>query len=228
MTTSLNVEKMGSISNDCLAIILEKPSSFYYQAGDCVDISFQDAIHLGKQTYSFASSPHEQSLMLAFKKGYSEFKHRLHALKPSDILQAIQYGSNFIFDSKIPSVMIAGGIGITPFRSMIKTRLIEHPTIKTILLFQNRTLDFPFYTELNHWQKEYPSFEIHWLDTDTKGRLTPETLATILGEKKDTYHYYVAGPPLMVDASMEILETLMINASDIHTDSFDGYTDEIS
>lgn len=227
-TTLLCIEELRAVSRDCLSIILKKPIEFSYQAGDCLDISFPDALHLGKQTYSFASSSYEDTLMLAFKRGYSEFKHRLEALKLGDILQVIQYGSNFIFDAKIPSVMIAGGIGITPFRSMIKTRLIEHSTVKTILLFQNRTSDFPFYKELRQWQKEYPSLEIHWLDTDTKGRLTPEILTTILGEKRDTFHYYVAGPPLMVDASIELLSRLKIRTQNIHTDSFDGYTDEVS
>ena len=124
--------------------------------------------------------------------------------------------------------MIAGGIGITPFRSMIKTRLMECPTVRTILLFQNKTQDFPFYSELSQWQKEHSSLEIHWLDTDTKGRLTSEMLTAVLGEKKDSFHYYVAGPPLMVDASMELLDRLMIGVHEIHTDSFDGYIDEIS
>jgi len=228
LTTSLRVKSLSPISNDCLQIILEKSENFYYQPGDCVDISFPDALDLGKQTYSFASSPHEDVLMLAFKKGYSEFKHRLQALKSGDFLQATQYGSNFIFNQKIPSVMIAGGIGITPFRSMIKTRLIEHPDVQTILIFQNRTLDFPFYTELQTWDKECPSLEIIWIDSDTKGRLTPELLKSVLQERDTVFHYYVAGPPLMVDASIELLTKLKIQTQDIHTDSFDGYLDDIS
>lgn len=228
LTTALHVEKLRSISKDCVVIFLEKPKDFRYQSGDCVDISFPDALHLGKQTYSFASSPHDQILMLAFKKGYSEFKHRLHALKPGDILQATQYGSNFIFNSKFPSIMIAGGIGITPLKSMIKTKQIEHPSVQTILFFQNRTPDFPFHAELSQWEKEHGSLTIYWQDTDTKGRLTPEILTTIVGGKTNAFHYYVAGPPLMVDTSIELLTKLKIKNKAIHTDSFDGYVDEIS
>lgn len=227
-TTLLRVLELRKETSDCLSILLERPKKFQYQAGDCLYLSFPDEPLLGKQTYSFASSPTEDRLMITFKKGYSEFKHKLEAVQQGVALQAVQYGSNFIFDPEKESVMIAGGIGITPLRSMIKTRLIEYPTVRTILLFQNKTQDFPFYSELSQWQKEHPSLDIHWLDTDTKGRLTPEMLTPILGEMRDTFHYYVAGPPLMVDASIELLNKLMIRTPDIHTDSFDGYTDEIS
>lgn len=225
-SSSLEVIELKEESKDCISIILKKPTEFSYQAGDCLDISFSDALQLGKQTYSFASTPQEEEIILTFKKGYSEFKHRLEKLLPGDHIEVLQYGSNFIFDPSRQSVMIAGGVGITPLRSMIKTRLDSKPYVPTVLIYLNKTSDFPFYKELSSWEKKFLSLSIYWIPTDQEGRLTTDKFLKLVGSPVE-FDYYAAGPPLMVDAITEILEGLEIDPEQIHTDSFDGYLEEI-
>lgn len=225
-STLLRVIELRPETADCLTIVFEKPTDFTYQAGDCFDVIFPDDPSLGKQTYSFVSAVSEDVILLTFKKGYSDFKHRLEKVVKGDVLEIIQYGSNFVFDPSHPSVMIAGGVGIAPLRSMIKTRLETDPQIPTILIYQNGTDEFPFYKELKTWGEEFASFKIYWIVTKNDGRLTKDSFKKIINYPT-SFHYYVSGPPLMVDSTMDILGSCNVKQSLIHTDSFDGYPEEV-
>jgi len=220
------VLKLRPENGECYSIIVEKPKGFEYQAGDCVYLSFPDKLTLGKQTYSFASSPHEDFLLFTFKKGYSEFKHQLEMLYGGSFLQIVQFGSNFIFDVKKESIMIAGGVGITPLRSMIKTRLMKSPDITTHLIYLNKTNAFPFQKELESWEKEFSALHTTWLVTDKVGRLSLPIISDITKHPR-AFDYYIAGPPLMIDATIDILISLEVDTGRIHTDSFDGYIEEL-
>jgi len=192
-------------------------------AGSWVDIRFPSAEFPVGKTYSFSSSPTEPDLMISFKKGISKFKQALVAVKPGDTMVTTQHGSKgFILDKYSPAVLIAGGIGIAPFRSMIKELIDSKQRCQITLVYFNRNDDFPFKHELNEWQKELAGFKIIYAANSDGQKVNK---AKVLQATPRIYQsiYYIAGPPGMVESIEHTLIDMGVKTENIRLDSFDGY-----
>lgn len=201
-------------NRDGFSLILEKPQGFHFYAGQYLDVG------LGSDTRAFtiSSSPTEDFLMITTKKGVSRFKKALEKLKADDTITTSHPAGTFILDEEESAVFIAGGIGITPFRSMIKDAVSSKIKTPITLIYSNSTKDFLFKKELDAWQKAYPKLEIIYVVTSHDGRLIhlPPTI----------YHlpiYYLAGPPKMVDDFASMLKDMGVDQINIRYDRFDGY-----
>lgn len=221
----LRVKELRRESADCLSVIFARPPGFSYNAGDWMDIRFLSADLVMGRTYSFASSPTESDLRTTFKRGVSPFKRALEAVSPGDTLLITQHGSNgFLHDRRCPALFIAGGVGITPFRSMIREAIDTGADMAMTLIYENHTDDFPFKAELDAWAAAVPAFTVQYVPTGRHGRLTPQTLRTLLLSCSRVPHMsYIAGPPRMVEQTEEMLVALGVEKAAIKTDSFRGY-----
>lgn len=217
------IVKNKYISADYGIIVFEKPRGFIFEPGNWMDIRFLSAnLAIGK-TYSITSSPTEPDIMIAFKKGMSNFKNELEKTQIGDTMFITQYGSNgFLLNKKYQSLFIAGGIGITPFRSMIKEVIDTKSTVSINLIYLNHTEIFPFKEDLNNWLQQYPYLQIHYIVTEKEGHITKERIKTLVPTITD-FMNYVAGPPGMVTNTKSMLLALGVSKEDIKTDSFDGY-----
>ena len=210
---------------DCLALRFARPPGLTYRPGDWLDIRFPTPEFPVGRTYSFASAPTEPDLQIAFKRGMSPFKRRLEAALPGETMLITQYGSNgFLLDRRFPVVFIAGGVGITPFRSMLKELVDTDTRVPVTLIYLNRTADFPFRAELDAWACAYPALDAHYVATATAGRLTQPLLRRLLPDLVARQPLaYIAGPPGMVEHAARLLVALGQDAADIMMDRFDGY-----
>ena len=171
------------------------------------------------RAFTISSSPTEDFLMITTKKGVSKFKKHLASLKTGNTVESSHPAGTFILDESSPAVFIAGGIGITPFRSMIKYAVDQKLSTPITLIYSNSTDDFLFKRKLDEWRKVYAKLELVYTVTSSTGRLTalypkPYTLNPI---------YYLAGPPKMVDDFEKILLDLGVDETNIRYDRFDGY-----
>lgn len=224
----LEVTKIRPDAPDIVSIFFQKPADFAYNAGDCIDIGFKDSA-LGKKTFSFASSPLEDDLYITYKRGISDYKKKMQTLDVGDSVIATHYGSNFVFHPGKKSIFIAGGVGVTPLRSMIYTSLQGISQEEMILVYLNNSDDFVFEAEFLDWQKVHPHFRYIPLNTVQKGRISKNILIQHLPTVSSSpYDFYISGPPLMIDAVSTIIEDLGLADHIIHTDSFDGYTQELA
>jgi len=224
--TDLNVPlvvKNKHISNAYGIIIFEKPRGLSCEPGNWREIRFLSAdLAIGK-TFSITSSPTEPDIMIAFKKGISKFKKALEQIQIGDTMLITQFGSNgFLLDKRYESVFIAGGIGITPFRSMIKEAIDANSKVEITLIYQNHTDDFPFREELEEWQPIFPSLKIQYVVTGKEARLSKDKLERLVPDVANKMNY-IAGSPSMVENLKNILLTLGTKKDDIKIDSFDGY-----
>jgi len=210
---------------DCLALRFARPPGLTYRPGDWLDIRFPTPEFPVGRTYSFASAPTEPDLQIAFKRGMSPFKRRREAALPGETMLITQYGSNgFLLDRRFPAVFIAGGVGITPFRSMLKELVDTDTRVPVTLIYLNRTADFPFRAELDAWACAYPALDAHYVATATAGRLTQPLLRRLLPDLVARQPLaYIAGPPGMVEHAARLLVALGQDAADIMMDRFDGY-----
>lgn len=206
------------------SIIFDRPKDFNYESGDWIDIQYLDPQLSGGRTYSLSSSPTEPDLMITFKEGFSELKKRLASAKAGDKFTIVQYGNDYGFTIKPhkPSVLIAGGVGIAPFRSMIKELYDLGNKDQVELLYLNKTPDFLFMNELNQWQATIPNFSITYLTTENLNK-KKKSKAILNAIKSNESSFYIAGPEAMAEFTEHLLLDNGVDISNIKIDSFGGY-----
>lgn len=221
----LQVKEKRFEGNNCFSLILEKPAGFNFYAGQYLDVKLPVKDKLGNsRTFTISSSPTEDFLMITTKKGISQFKKAMEKLQTGDPISTTHPIGTFTLDESQAAVFITGGIGITPFRSIIKYALDCKLTTPITLLYSNSDDNFLFKEELDKWQNRLPNLTIHYIMTSQVGRLDKEGLLKLY-PKVDSLNtiYYLAGPPGMVDDLAKMLINSGIDQTNIRYDRFDGY-----
>lgn len=221
----LQVKEKRLEENNCFSLILEKPDGFNFYPGQYLDIELPVKDRLGNtRTFTISSSPTEDFLMMTTKKGLTPFKKSMAMLKPADTITTSHPAGTFTLDESQSAVFIAGGIGITPFRSMIKYVADYKLNTPITLLYSYSDNNFLFKKELENWQKQLPNLTIHYIVTSQVGRLDKNNFLKLYPKPNTTnIIYYLAGPPSMVDEFAAMLLGLGVDQIDIRYDRFDGY-----
>lgn len=172
--------------------------------------------------FTIASAPFEQHIMLTTRIDglpISSFKQTLMRLKPGDNVEADGPGGKFTLKKGgMKHVLIAGGIGITPFRSMLAQLAHDKSPINADLLYANRGNAFAFDEELSRIASSNPNFRI--LKFADKKIDRPDLSGYL--PQKDTV-YYLSGPKAMVESYGGLLQSLGVDKANIMTDYFPGY-----
>lgn len=208
---------------DHLSLVFARPPRFDYDAGDWIDLAFAEEISGGK-TYSLSSSPTEPDLVITFKVGQSGIKRTLQTAQPGDLYRMTAYGNDYDFSLRQhrSSVLIAAGVGVAPFRSMICEMFDQCSTDSAHLIYLNRTKDFPFREELDHWSARLRDVRIDYvLTAGMKSKERRKLLAASVNQA--AHYYYVAGPPAMIETTEDLLMGAGVDHDNIRIDSFDGY-----
>jgi ferredoxin-NADP reductase len=211
-----------------------KPSGFAYKAGQTIDLAIDIDGKEEKHTFSLITAPHEEDIAIATRMRDSDFKRALGKL-PVGAALAIEgpFGSFALHnDVKRPAVLIAGGIGITPFLSMLRHQAQSRPERTLTLLYSNRLPeDAAFLAELQSFEKALPAFRLiatmtkadatsSW--TGPKGHIDAARLRAV-ASKSASAIYYVAGPPAMVAALRTLLGEVGVDDDDVRSEDFPGY-----
>lgn len=217
--------KIISIENathNVVRIKTEKPQDISYLPGQAVDVSINKPDWEKElRPFTFTSLSSDEYLEF-FIKTYPEHNgvtEQIGKLKPNDSLLIgevfgdIQYKGEGIF--------IAGGAGITPFIAILKNLEKQNKLINNKLIFANKTSDDiieqAFFNDLlgnkfiNVLSKEEKKGFEH-------GYITEELIRSQM-ESQDAY-FYLCGPPPMMDAVLEQLKKLGIEASKIIKEQF--------
>jgi ferredoxin-NADP reductase len=140
-TTTYIVHKVIKEANDTVSLQLNCGGGVMppYKAGQFISIFFPETDHQEGKSYSISSSPHENYIQLTIKD-IGIFSHKLVSKKVGDtIIGSLPYGYFYSESETRPMVMIAGGIGVTPFVGMIKHSLAIFPKRKITLLYSVKT-----------------------------------------------------------------------------------------
>lgn len=177
--------------------------------------------------FTIASAPFEKQVMIttrvAPEKG-STFKAALEALPVGASIESDYVDGDFtVGDATQEYVFIAGGIGITPFRAILKEA--DHAGIKlrVTLLYGNRDTQVAFKDELNAWSKNNPNLAIRYLTSPE--RIDEHTIAELVSDLQ-TPLFYISGPEPMVKSLGATLEKIGVPAGHIKLDDFPGYPAE--
>ena len=236
---TIKLTRSEEVAEGTMAFHLTRPSAFEFRAGQSVDITLIDPPETdaegNTQTFSIASPPFEDHLTIATRMRNSAFKRVLE--KAPQGLEVSVEGPSGSFtlhkNATKPAVFLAGGIGITPFLSMVRQAGKNKPQQLLYLFYSNqRPEDSPFLDLLEGLPTENPNF--HFIATMTGmaksrrkwcgqiGVIDREMLLRHVSELVGPI-YYIAGPPAMVSAMRQMLAAVGADEDDIRTEEFLGY-----
>ena len=144
-----------------------------------------------------------------------------------------RFSSTRPFAWEKPVVFVAGGIGVTPFMSMLRDGLSRLKAISFYLFTTNRTLeDSAFQGEIEELSRHHKNLFLGQFVSQAARplphgievvRLTPDHLFEAIGEKARNGDFYIAGPPSMVSSFKVALLGAGVLSERIHVDPFLGY-----
>lgn len=227
------------VAKGTLAFRMDKPKGFKFVAGQAVYVfipGLKKADAKGKvRTFSIASAPQDAELEIATRQTNTSFKHYLMTAKASSPVQIEgPYGDLTLHkDVNRPAVFLAGGIGVTPFRSMVLDALNRELQHRMYLFYSNRkSVDAAYLTELRELEQKNSQFKL--IATFTKseaglqcgavehGYITAEMITKYVGDIV-TPIFYIAGPPTMVSAMEEMLKSAGVSQKNVRAEKFAGY-----
>ncbi len=187
-----------------------------------------------RRYFTIASAPTEQEVKIGIKfyPASSSFKKTMLAMIRGSRITASQLAGEFVLprDSKKRLVFIAGGIGITPFRSMIKYLLDTNEKREIVLLYSNKTAADIAYQDIFDEAKRRLGIKTVYTLTESapdswsgrRGMITEEAITEEVSDYKERM-YYISGPHAMVTAFEKTLKGLGIKNNQIKIDFFPGY-----
>lgn len=227
------------VAERTMAFRFEKPPQLAFKPGQFLEVTLlsppeTDAEGNGR-AFSIASAPHEDFLMVATRMRDTAFK-RVVSRMPlnTEVRTEGPYGSLRLHNNAArPAVLLAGGIGITPFRSIVLSAAKERLPHRIFLFYSNRRPeDAPFLDELQQVERQNPNFKFVGTMTNMErshrawegetGHINNEMLSRYLAGS-DSPIYYIVGPPGMVTSLHKVLNDAGVNDDDIRIEEFAGY-----
>lgn len=243
LTHTLRLTDRIEVAQGTLEFRFEKPAGFSFKAGQFVELALIDPPETDAEgnarALSIACSPDDPFLAFATRMRDTAFKRTM---------RTVPIGTHIGFEGPFgdltlhnntsrPAVLLAGGIGITPFRSIIRWASHKGLAHRIILFYSNRRPeDAAFLDELTRLGSQSGNFTFvptmsHLDKTDDwTGATGPIDFDLIKSHLPppgvDGFSsplFYIAGPPAMVEAMRAVLNAGGIDDDDIRAEDFGGY-----
>lgn len=189
-----------------------------------------------RRYFTIASSPTEKEIMMGVKfyENSSSYKKSMLNMEVGTKLLAGQLAGDFTLpkNPKEKSVFIAGGIGVTPFRSMVKYLMDTNDHRDIILFYSNKNISEVVYQNVFDLAAKqiglktvYTLTETDQIPTNWSGQVGFIDAQMIKNEVPDFADrtFYISGPHGMVTAFQKTLSGVGIPNSKIKTDFFPGF-----
>ena len=227
------------IAEATMAFRFEKPSGFDFKPGQSADLTLFNPPETDSEgntrTFSIASAPFEEQLMFATRMRDSAFKRSMMQIPLGTRVKIGPATGSFTLHKNPgrPAVLLAGGIGITPFLSILRQADNDRAPHKLYLFYSNhRPEDAPFIKTLETLDMSNANFRFIGTMTNVSnsksnwegetGRIDKEMLSRYLSDLHGPI-YYVAGPPTMVAGMTKMLVATGVDEDDIRSEEFAGY-----
>ena len=236
---TVKLERRQQVAEGTMAFCFGKPAGFEFAGGQSIDVTLinppQTDAEGNTRALSLASAPHEPYLMVATRLRDTAFKRTLKTLEPGNEVKIEgPFGSMTLHrKTNRPAVILAGGIGITPFRSMLVQAAKANTGHSLFLFYSNRRPeDAAFLAELQELARQHTNFTLvatmtnleksQAVWTGEKGHISIDMVMKYVSDLADPI-YYTAGPPALVAAMKEMLSEAGVDEDDINSEDFSGY-----
>ena len=227
------------VAERTMAFRFEKPNTFKFIPGQFIDITLlnppETDLEGNTRGFSIASAPDEDFIMVATRLRDTAFKRVLRSVPLGTEVQIEGPFGNLKLhnDKSRAAVVLTGGIGITPFRSILLHAAKKKLPHRILLFYANRRPeDAAFLDELQKLEKENPNYKLiacmaemeksqrSW--SGERGLINPALLEKYLKELQSPV-YYITGPPAMVKAMHTMLSDAGVDDDNIRIEEFAGY-----
>ena len=232
--TLLRIEKMAS---GCYDFVFKSDRKLSFSPGQYLDWTL-DVRHPdnrgNRRPFTIASAPTDEEVRLGVKfyPGASAFKRRLAALKPGDVIHGSQLAGSFTLpkDRNTKLAFIAGGIGVTPFRSMVQDLANRGDNRSIVMLYGNNKVSEIAYSDVfDRAEEELGIRTIYAVADDpiVDSHIHPGFIdAALIQREIPDYQerlFYISGPRAMVVRFKTVLRDLGVARSRIKVDFFPGF-----
>jgi ferredoxin-NADP reductase len=226
------------VAHETYAYAFAKPAGFRFKPGQALELVLHDptqpALDL-RRVFSIVSAPGENELVVVTRRRDSDFKRALATLAVGALAHIEGPFGSLLLHANVsrPAVFIAGGIGITPFVSMLRQAARDDREQVISLLYSNhRPEDSAFLGELTAYAREHSGrFVLRTVYTASStdpglppnlGRINDALISSVIVPPSAPI-FYVAGPPGMVAGFRDVLNRMGIPDDDIRSEDFAGY-----
>jgi ferredoxin-NADP reductase len=235
MDFTLTLQEKKAETADVTSFIFssDKPMEFIPGQYTKVEVVHDNPDDRGTTRYfSISAAPSEGHIQITTRlsERSSTFKTALNALPVGAQIPARAPSGSFVYtDTTRPAIFIAGGIGVTPFRSIIKEFDIQNTEMPITLIYASRTPDIAFKDLFDDIAQRHSSFKvIYVIDqpaegwTGEVGYITAELIKKYVPDIQIPL-FYASGPKPMVEGLEKTLEEMGIDQNNIKHDYFPGY-----
>ena len=174
-----------------------------------------------KRWFTISSAPSEGKVNISTRISNSAFKQALNRLQPGETIDALGIAGKFTWEEESPTpvVLVAGGIGITPFRSILMERHARGKALNATLLYFGRDDNFAFRDELQKLVASHAELKVRYLIGEP---ITAEKIVELapLAEKGTVY---LSGPEPMVTSVGDVFKERGVA---LKQDWFPGYNEQ--
>ncbi len=176
-----------------------------------------------RRWFTVSSAPYEGLIQITTRVTQSTFKQALAALPVGGHLPLIEppEGDFTWPETSRPRIFVAGGIGVTPYHSILKQRQHDHQPLDVTLIYGGRTADLPFRAEFDQWAAADPLLKVQYVVGQP---LTAGGLLQLAPQLKEAL-VYLSGPEPMIEALGDQLKAAGLPESQLKQDFFPNYTE---
>ena len=207
-----------------------KPGQYFFVT--LPDVGHQDEKGL-RRHITVVTSPTEKGILgFATRMRDSAFKRSLRELPAGAEVEVEPPKGEFVLpeETSRPLVFVAGGIGITVFRSMLRYIRDEGLEHRVTLIYSNRDQESTaFLDELRELEQENPNFRLILTMTQDPGwdgesrKIDAQFFRDYLGDDLNEYAFLIAGPPGMVEGMQEALAEAGVREENVIPERYSGY-----
>ena len=235
-TVSATLKARKDVAAGTMSFQFERPEGFRFKAGQYVILTLIDPPETdakgSTRSFSLSSAPEETDLTITTRIRGTALKRSLATMALGTKVALEGPFGDLVLASELnrPAVFLAGGIGVTPFRSIAVSAAHAKLPHRLLLFYSNhRPQDAPFLDELRALQQTNPNYRFVATMTNGNGSWQGESgrisNAMIRRYVSDLIGpiYYLAGPPAMVLGLQDTLTAAGVHADDIRAEEFYGY-----
>jgi CDP-4-dehydro-6-deoxyglucose reductase len=237
-TLPCRVSRLVKLADDVMLMMLKLPphEKFQFHAGQYLDILLRDG---RRRSFSMASSPSSELIELHIRKvpDGSFTGEVFNEMKEKDMLRIQGPFGTFILrdDNSRPAILIAGGTGLAPLKSMLE-KIREEGCDRTLHLYWGvrGVRDLYFHKELNQWTKEldcltYTPVLSEPDSTEGWSGATGWVHEAVLADFPDLqgFDVYASGPPPMINAIQNTFAGKGLQQGHFYFDSFEYANDGV-
>jgi ferredoxin-NADP reductase len=219
-------------TKDVKSFIFEPENSITWVAGQFMQYTLPHKNpddRKDQRWFTISSAPYTKKPQITTRlnpdKG-SSFKSALQDLKIGDEIEVDAPEGDFVVEDPARNfVFVAGGIGVTPFHSILAEAQYGGQNLNVHMLYGNKSEDIPFKEEFEKMEAQNPNFKVEYIiDPD---KISIEKIQDAMDLVENPL-LYISGPEPMVESLVKQLGGKGIEENNIKTDYFPGYINEYS